>query len=76
MTEKVLDLKETLYELTSKHEEIIPILKSLGFAAITNSIARNTFGRKMTIPAGCEKMGISLRKVIETLEQHGYKVKQ
>lgn len=76
MTEKVLNLKENLYELTTKHEEIIPILKGLGFAAISNSIARNTFGRKMTIPAGCEKMDISLQKVIATLEQHGYKVQQ
>lgn len=72
--DKLIDLNQTMYELTKEYPELIDIMKSLGFAAIGNPIARNTVGRTMTIPAGCAKQGIPLEKVINNLEKNGYRV--
>jgi hypothetical protein len=37
---------------------------------------RTTHARVMTIPKGCEQMGIDLKKVIKTLEGEGFTVKE
>ncbi|MDW7674691.1 MAG: DUF1858 domain-containing protein [Bacillota bacterium] len=71
---KQLDLNKSLYELTSIYPELIDILKDLGFSAITSPIVRNTMGRQMTIPKGCEKQKIPLQKVVDRLSEHGFQV--
>lgn len=73
-TNKKIDLKNSLYDLTQQYPELIPILKDLGFMAITSPIIRNTLGRKMTIPNGCDKQRIELGKVVQELEQKGFQV--
>ncbi len=71
---KEININKSLYELTQQFPELIPILKDLGFMAITSPVIRNTVGRKMTIPIGCDKQKIPLEKVINQLEQKGFQV--
>lgn len=72
---KEIDLEKSLYELTKTYPELIGILKELGFLGVINPVLRNTIGRKVTIPQGCEKQGINLAEVISRLEENGFGVK-
>jgi hypothetical protein len=67
-----LDLRLSVYDLTEKYPQLIDILKFLGFTALTNPLARNTVGRKMTIPKGCQMRGLSLEQVLTGLEEAGF----
>ncbi|MBM4248513.1 MAG: DUF1858 domain-containing protein [Euryarchaeota archaeon] len=69
---KALDLKKTLYEITEQYPELIPVLKDLGFAGVANPAMRTTHGRIMTIPKGCEQLGLRLEEVIKTLREKGF----
>ncbi len=71
---KEIDLDKSLYELTKTYPELIDILKELGFLGVINPVLRNTIGRKITIPQGCEKQGINLAEVISRLEENGFSV--
>ena len=71
---KEIDLDKSLYELTKTYPELIDILKELGFLGVINPVLRNTIGRKVTIPQGCEKQGINLAKVISRLKENGFSV--
>lgn len=71
---KEIDLDKSLYELTKTYPELIDILKELGFLGVINPVLRNTIGRKVTIPQGCEKQGINLAEVISRLEENGFSV--
>jgi len=73
---KEIDLKKSVYELTSAYPELIGILKELGFLGVANPVARNTLGRVTTIPQGCEKQGKDLAEVIAKLETAGFTVKR
>ena len=52
---KKILLNKSIYELTEEYPELINIMKEMGFIGVANPIARNTIGRKMTIPQGCKK---------------------
>lgn len=71
---KEIDLTRSVYALTEAYPELISILKEMGFAGVANPIIRNTIGRKMTIPQGCQKMGQDLAGVVKKLEEKGFKV--
>lgn len=73
---KEVDLKKSLFEITEQYPELIPVLAGLGFAGVTNEKMRQTHARVMTIPRGCEMLGIDLKKVVAKLEAQGYQVKQ
>lgn len=68
-------MEKSLYELTKTYPELIDILKELGFLEVINPVLRNTIGRKITIPQGCEKQGINLSEIISRLEENGFSVK-
>lgn len=72
--EKILDLNNTIYELTAMYPESIEIMKDLGFTAIDNPLARNTMGKAMTIPTGCKFQNISMDKVIEAFKSEGFDI--
>ncbi|RJQ37014.1 MAG: DUF1858 domain-containing protein [Dehalococcoidia bacterium] len=72
---KEIDLTRSVYELTGVYPELIGILKELGFAGVANPVVRNTIGRTMTIPQGCQKQGKNLDEVIVVLEGEGFRVK-
>ena len=71
---KKLDLKKSVYELTEEYPELIELLSGMGFLGVKNPIMRKTIGRKMTIPAGCEKQGKNLEKVLEVLKENGFEI--
>ncbi len=72
---KEIDLNLTLYELTEAYPELIDILKDLGFSGVAVPELRNTHGKEMTIPRGCEMHGKDLNEVVSTLREHGFEVK-
>lgn len=69
---KVLDLNQTIYELTTSYPELIAILKSIGFDKITDPRMMQTAGRIMTIPNGCRMRGVSIEKVKEACEKNDF----
>lgn len=73
---KVIDLEKTVYDLIEQHPELTGIMKDIGFLGIANPVMRNTMGRVMTIPKGCEKMGIDLNEVKKTLREKGFEIKE
>lgn len=74
MTEKILDLDKTLYEITGQYPELIEILFGLGFAGVKNPVMRETHGKQMTIRAGCGHMGLDLEQVAAALRAKGFTV--
>jgi hypothetical protein len=73
---KVIDLDKTVYELTEQYPELTGIMKGIGFLGIANPVMLNTMGRIMTIPKGCEKMGIDLGEVKRVLREKGFEIKE
>lgn len=71
---KTVDVSRTIHELTTDHPELVDILKSLGFAGVSNPVLRATVGRTMTLRDGCRKLGLDLHHVAAALVDHGYTV--
>lgn len=69
---KKIDLNKTLYDLTEENPELIEILFKLGFLGVGNPATRNTHGKIMTIPKGCEMLGMNLTDVVNALKEKGY----
>jgi hypothetical protein len=72
---KEIDLNLTLFELTDAYPELIDILKDLGFAGVAVPELRNTHGKMITIPEGCQMHGKNLDEVVAKLREHGFEVK-
>jgi uncharacterized protein len=73
-TVKEVSLKENLYDLTERYPELIEVLVEAGFKGVGNPILRTSHGKVMTIPLGCQRAGLELQKVVERLEQAGFRV--
>lgn len=72
---KEIDLSRSVYDLTEDYPELINLLKDMGFLGVVNPVVRNTLGRTMTLPAGCQKMGKDLAQVKAFLEKNGFVIK-
>ncbi|AFQ45079.1 DUF438 domain-containing protein [Desulfosporosinus meridiei] len=72
MTQPVLDLTRSLYDLTEDYPELIPILHEMGLEGATNSILRKTVGRKLPVAEGLKRHGISLEEAKRKLEAKGF----
>ena len=72
---KEIDLDKSVFDLTEAYPELIPVLKEMGFAGITNPIARNTIGRATTLRKGSERQGKNIVEVVKTLRERGFTVK-
>ncbi|HAT71701.1 MAG TPA: hypothetical protein DCS63_02665 [Elusimicrobia bacterium] len=75
MTEKIIDLDKTLYDLTARYPETIDILFELGFMGVKNPVMRETHGRQMTVRTGCGHLGLDLGAVTAALKARGFTVK-
>jgi hypothetical protein len=73
---KTINLNDTLFDITEKNPELIPVLAGLGFGGVTNEKMRTTHGREMTILKGTEHLGIDLDAVTRALEAKGFTVKK
>lgn len=69
---KVIDKKDTIYQLSKKYPEIVEVLKEVGFTQISEPQMIATVGRFMTIEKGCQMRGFSLEEVIVKLKKAGY----
>jgi hypothetical protein len=69
---KTIDFSKSIYELCKKDDQIIPIMKELGFDSVTEPGMINSVGRFMTIPKGAVMKNIDLNKIIETFIEKGY----
>ena len=75
MTEKIIALDKTLYDLTAQYPETIDILFELGFMGVKNPVMRETHGRQMTVRTGCGHLGLDLGAVTAALKAKGFTVK-
>jgi uncharacterized protein len=73
---KEIDLKKSLFDITEAYPELIPVLAEVGFQGVTNERMRTTHAKIMTLPKGCEQLGIDLAKVVKRLEAEGFRVKR
>lgn len=73
---RTIDLEKTVYELTEQYPDLTGIMKELGFLGIANPVMLKTMGRIMTIPKGCEKMGIDLAEVKKVLREKGFEINE
>ncbi|OGO19073.1 MAG: hypothetical protein A2Z15_02245 [Chloroflexi bacterium RBG_16_50_11] len=72
---KEINLNSSLFDITEQFPELIPVLVKQGFQGVANEQMRTSHARVMTIPKGCEMLGIDLNKVVKVLEVQGYTVK-
>ena len=71
---KEISLDTSLYDLTEKYPELIPILVGLGFGGVGDPDLRKTHGKVMTIRKGCEMTGKEVGEVARALEKQGFKL--
>jgi hypothetical protein len=71
---KEVNLDTTLYDLTEKYPELIPVLVGMGFEGVGDPALRKGHGRVMTIRKGCEMHGKPISEAVKKLEAKGYKV--
>ena len=73
---KSIDINQTIQGLVSQYPEIKDLLFELGFKDIVKPGMLQTVGRFMTLTKGAELKGISLDLIKQTLNQHGYEIKE
>ena len=71
---KKIDFNLTVAELVKSDPEIKDILAGLGFDKILNPMALKVMGNIMTIPRGAAMKGVSLERVMQAFQEHGYMV--
>ena len=71
---KEISLDTSLFDLTEKYPELIPVLVRLGFGGVGDPELRKTHGKVMTIRKGCEMTGKDPGDVAKELEKQGFKV--
>jgi hypothetical protein len=72
--DKIINLNDTVYEICKKNNEVIEIMRDLGFDGITNPALLNSAGRVMTISKGAKMKKIDLDLIIKEFENRGYTV--
>ena len=71
---KVLKLDESIFELVTRHPEVIDIMVNLGFQDITKPGMLQTAGRFMTLSKGMKLKKIELETVRQAFKQHGFEI--
>jgi hypothetical protein len=74
MSEKVIKLSLSVYELCQKFPELPQLLYDLGFHDITKPGMLATVGRFMTLPKGATAKKIDLELMKQRLKEHGFEV--
>ncbi len=69
---RVINFKNTVFEICRKNPEVIDILRNMGFVSITNPSMMNTAGRIMTIPKGAAMRGMELSVIKNMFTKQGY----
>ena len=74
MSNKMIDLNLSVFQLCSQFPELLEVMQQLGFTDIVKPGMLQTAGRFMTIPKGAALKGIDLETVKATLREHGFDV--
>jgi hypothetical protein len=69
---KIINANQSVYSIVQTYPEIVDILVSLGFSNIVNPLQLQTVGRIMTLKKGAIMKQISMDKIIEVLQIHGF----
>jgi selenophosphate synthetase-related protein len=72
--EKVLRMDESIYDMVSRHPEVIEIMVDLGFKDIAKPGMLQTAGRFMTLSKGIKLKKIDLGTVKLAFERHGFEI--
>jgi hypothetical protein len=75
MSEKVLQLSKSVYELSSQYPELPQILHDLGFTDITRPGMLASVGRFMTLPKGAAAKKMDMELIKQRLQEYGFEVK-
>lgn len=74
MSEKVLQLSKSVYELCQQYPELPQILHDLGFTDITKPGMLASVGRFMTLPKGAAAKKMDLEQLKQYLVEKGFTV--
>jgi selenophosphate synthetase-related protein len=72
--EKVLRMDESIYDMVSRHPEVIEIMVDLGFKDIAKPGMLQTAGRFMTLSKGIKLKKIDLVTVKLAFERHAFEI--
>lgn len=67
MNKKYFDIKDTLYEITEKYSEAIPLLISLGFDNIKDENLRKNFGKSISLEDALKLKKINIEAFVQEL---------
>lgn len=71
---KVLKMDESIFEMVSRHPEVVDIMVELGFKDITKPGMLQTAGRFMTLSKGIKLKNMDLETVKMTFERYGFEI--
>lgn len=73
---KIVDGKQTVYELVKEDPELKEVLVDLGLTPLNNPAMLNTVGRMMTLNDGIKQIGLSKEELIKGLEKANYQLNE
>lgn len=71
---KVLRLDESIFDMVSRHPEVIEIMVELGFKDIAKPGMLQTAGRFMTLSKGIKLKKMDLETVKQAFERYGFEL--
>ncbi|MEK4344931.1 DUF1858 domain-containing protein [Paenibacillus sp. FSL P4-0184] len=72
--EKMLRMDESIFEMVSRHPEVVEIMVELGFKDIAKPGMLQTAGRFMTLSKGMKLKKMDLNTVKLAFERHGFEI--
>lgn len=70
----IIDINLPVAEILKQNPELKDLFVQLGFKPLANSSMLNTVGKVTSLKKGSKLAGISLDKIVKTLEFNGYDV--
>ncbi len=68
MSEKKLDVNNTLYKITVKYPEVINVLVNKGFSQLGDPAKRKMFGKQISLKQAAQLKNLNLEKLVELME--------
>jgi len=76
MSEKIIDLNDSVHDICNKYPEMVQILEELGFKDITKPGMLNTAAKFMTLDKGAKMKKIDINQIEDKLLTFGYKIRK
>lgn len=71
---KIIDIKESVYQICSHDPEVVSILEEIGFTDITKPGMLSTVGRFMTLDKGAKMKNIHMDRIETVFMEHGFQI--